>query len=54
MVELFLIVVGLALTGLLALIKVVFAIAALTWFWVWVPVFVVLLVAFGVWLPDLS
>lgn len=52
MAELAILFIGLIITGLLALVKFAFALVALTWFWVWVPTFVALLLVFGIWLPD--
>jgi hypothetical protein len=54
MVELFILVVGLVLTAILALIHFAFAVVALTTFWIWFPTLLAVLLVFGIWLPDLS
>lgn len=52
MVELAILVIGLAITGILALIKVGLGIVMMSWFWVWFPTLVAFLIVCGVWLLD--
>jgi len=54
MAELFIVLLGLAMSAILALIKVIFAVAAITTAVMWIPTFVAVLIVLGIWLPDLA